>query len=458
MSSYLNKKRGNDTDLFQQYSASILNAIGIPVFISPFSKITCKFCSKEITNNIQFLCPECNNSIFCINCLLSPIFSNSLTWHKHNFHIIDKMNFPLFSLNWSLKEEITLLSLIERHGLDNWEDIADSLKTKTKVECEAHYYSFYYQNKNVKFPLETDIIFIKDPNIGAYVINNEILLRNNTKVQVKMNEIIKNQGTIPEISNSKGNKAIRNIKKQDNNDSSYANSIQGYWPKRFEFDIEYLNEAENDIAELEFLEEDTEEDRKLKFKMLELYNSELDERQKRKEFVIGRNLLDIKKQINFEKKLPRDEREIYNCLKPFARFLSPVEFQDFFEGIIIEKNLRQRIEQLKNLKAQGCKTYEDVVNKTKIEMKRKHSKKKSLHKDPNNINCMIAETCGIGNNIKNFLITSNTEILENANEKEKSFAKRIGISKEEYNNIKKQIALTVLEERNIRGKKYNIMQ
>ena len=192
--------------------------------------------------------------------------------------------------------------------------------------------------------------------------------------------------------------------------------------------------------------------------MLELYNSELDERQKRKEFVIGRNLLDIKKQINFEKKLPRDEREIYNCLKPFARFLSPVEFQDFFEGIIIEKNLRQRIEQLKNLKAQGCKTYEDVVNKTKIEMKRKHSKKKSLHKDPNNINCMIAETCGIGNNIKNFLITSNTEILENANEKEKSFAKRIGISKEEYNNIKKQIALTVLEERNIRGKKYNIMQ
>ena len=86
---------------------------------------------------------------------------------------------------------------------------------------------------------------------------------------IEWNEIIKNQGTIPEISNSKGNKAIRNIKKQDNNDSSYANSIQGYWPKRFEFDIEYLNEAENDIAELEFLEEDTEEDRKLIKELIE---------------------------------------------------------------------------------------------------------------------------------------------------------------------------------------------
>ena len=69
---------------------------------------------------------------------------------------------------------------------------------------------------------------------------------------------------------------------------------------------------------------------------------------------------------------------------------------------------------------------------------------------------MIAETCGIGNNIKNFLIQSNTEIIENSNEKEKSFAKRIGISKEEYNNIKKQIALTVLEERNIRGNFINV--
>ena len=159
----------------------------------------------------------------------------------------------------------------------------------------------------------------------------------------------------------------------------------------------------------------------------------------------------MKKQINFEKKLPRDEREIYNCLKPFARFLSPIEFQDCYEGIIIEKNLRQRIEQLKSYKAQGCKTYEDVINKSKNEMKGKHNKKKSIHKDPNNINCMIAETCGIGNNIKHFLI-QNTEALENGTDKEKSFAKRIGISKEEYSNIKKQIAITVLEERNIRGK------
>lgn len=456
MSNLLNKKRNNENPFcYDQTLDNSINTLVISNILSPLSKKSCKFCLKDITNSVQFVCPDCNNSFFCINCLLSPIFNDNLSWHKHKYQIVDKMNFPLFMHNWSLKEEISLLSLIEKHGLDNWEDIADSLKTKTKYECEAHYYSFYYHNESNKYPLLSEIIIEKCPNTGRIYSNTNTVIQNAQKEKKKIEEVLSNQGTIPEFTNSRGTKTIRNIKKKENDiDIAITNNIQGYWPKRFEFDVEYLNEAENDIAELEFLDEDTEEDRQLKFKMLELYNQELNERNKRKQFVIERNLLDVRKQASFEKKLPREEREIYNCLKPFARYLTPSEFQDFFEGIIIEKNLRQRIEQLKAYKAQGCKTYEDVQKKEKSYTKLSH--KKNSGRDPNNINCMIAETCGIGNNIKNFLIQSNTEIIENSNEKEKSFAKRIGISKEEYNNIKKQIALTVLEERNIRGNFINV--
>ena len=67
--------------------------------------------------------------------------------------------------------------------------------------------------------------------------------------------------------------------------------------------------------------------------------------------MIERGLLDVKKQMSFEKKLKGDDREIYNCLKPFARFFpSQVEFSEFYEGLVLEKNLRQRLSQLKAYK------------------------------------------------------------------------------------------------------------
>ena len=55
--------------------------------------------------------------------------------------------------------------------------------------------------------------------------------------------------------------------------------------------------------------------------------------------------------MSFEKKLKGDDREIFNCLKPFARFFpSNVEFIEFYEGLVLEKNLRQRLSQLKTYK------------------------------------------------------------------------------------------------------------
>lgn len=46
----------------------------------------------------------------------------------------------------------------------------------------------------------------------------------------------------------------------------------GYHAKRNEFDPEYDNDAELPLAEMEFKETDTEAERELKIKMLEIYN------------------------------------------------------------------------------------------------------------------------------------------------------------------------------------------
>ena len=143
-----------------------------------------------------------------------------------------------------------------------------------------------------------------------------------------------------------------------------------YWPKREEFDIEYLNDAELELSELEFHDDDTKEERNAKMKILQIYNRELDERAKRKQFVIERNLFDIKKQIAFERKLSKEDRDIYNCLKPFARFVKNEQFHELFEGFVLEKNLKLRLNQLNYYKSIGCNTYEDIQRTIEEEAKK----------------------------------------------------------------------------------------
>jgi transcriptional adapter 2-alpha len=50
------------------------------------------------------------------------------------------------------------------------------------------------------------------------------------------------------------------------------------------------------LADMEFFDDDTTENINLKNNVIELYNARLDERIRRKKFVIERGLLDLKKQ------------------------------------------------------------------------------------------------------------------------------------------------------------------
>lgn len=222
---------------------------------------------------------------------------------------------------------------------------------KAKLECEAHYYNFYYKDKNDYLPSNKDVIINK-----KIEIIEDKAKENNDLEQKEIKRLSQNVGKIPEFTTNKDNKnnrsrsVAKNRNRKDQTAITSASEVLGYWPKREEFDIEYLNDAELEIAELEFLEDDSKEERELKMSVLRVYNAQLEEREKRKKFVIERNLLDIKKQMNFERKLSKDDREILNCLKPFARFMDNSQFFEMFEGIVLEKNLRQRLNQLKQYK------------------------------------------------------------------------------------------------------------
>jgi len=61
---------------------------------------------------------------------------------------------------------------------------------------------------------------------------------------------------------------------------------------------------------------------------LEIYNKRLEERRKRKQFVVERGLLDLKTLTLLDRNYSKEEKDIYELLKPIARFNSPKEHEE----------------------------------------------------------------------------------------------------------------------------------
>jgi hypothetical protein len=73
-------------------------------------KTHCEFCKKDITKTMKIMCAECQNLVFCIDCIVSGENNNPEKHHRHDYHIIDKLSFPIFSEDWSANEELLLLN------------------------------------------------------------------------------------------------------------------------------------------------------------------------------------------------------------------------------------------------------------------------------------------------------------------------------------------------------------
>ena len=150
-----------------------------------------------------------------------------------------------------------------------------------------------------------------------------------------------------------------------------------------------------------------------------------------------------KKQINFEKKLLKEDREIYNSLKPFFRFVTNEQFNTIYEGAILEKNIKLRLNQLKYYRDLGCKTYDDIQKEIE-KMNQKLNKKENKNKK--DIKNNFSE-----NNIKKFLRNSKNNFdlglgEEEVLEAEKKFLEKIGIPRITFNEIKKKVKKEMIEE------------
>ena len=362
-------------------------------------KLNCYVCNKSIINQIKIILDPnyskeknfqkgLNFNALCVKCFVFKTKYNSKekanyvinemtlnTYKFTNYKIINKLSENLFTEDWTLGEEIKLLGAIERLGLNNWEEISKILG-KGKLECESHYYTFYYKSKNDFLP--------NDKIINKNINNNNspnILSQNKKQENEYLNKIKQNIGYIPFSENNKQNRSLskNNIKKdqQDKNKPVNQNiyDILGYWEKRKDYDIEYKNEAEIQMSEIEFLENDNPENININYKNLKNYNNILDEREERKNLIIEKNLFDVRKQISFSKRLSKHDREIFQILKHNMKYLTKEQFLYIFENNILEKNIKTRLNQLIYYKNLGCNTY-DEIQKYINEIKRENIKNK----------------------------------------------------------------------------------
>jgi len=137
-----------------------------------------------------------------------------------------------------------------------------------------------------------------------------------------------------------------------------------------------------------FVDNDKPDEVATKMKILEVYNLRLDERIKRKKFIIERDLLDLKKQNMLDLMRSKEEKEIRNLLKVFARFSSPEEHEKLVQGIYREKMLRQKIEELRVYKRMGLKTFEEV----ELYLKEKRNKDEAYQKKLKMAEAILCET------------------------------------------------------------------
>ncbi|KAL4151200.1 hypothetical protein PRNP1_008149 [Phytophthora ramorum] len=326
----------------------------------------CLNCQKDLARNIRITCTECRPQPpfeLCVECFAVGV---ELGEHKqsHKYSVSDCLAFPIVherqtaesaaaapaavgtnaaaiptaisdaaNAVWTADEELLLLEGIEMFGMGNWKDIAEHVVSKSDKRCERHYLTSYLGHKDLMPKFIGDVVEESKEEVQKQQMTTE-------EKAAEMN------ATSDQLMQRGGPPGERNGPSQ----------LAGYMPLRGDFDVEYDNEAEVIMADMEFSDADHPAERELKLKVIQIYNQKLANRIERKKFVVERGLLDYKLHQHTERKRPKEERELLAQVRPFARFQTPGEHEKFVEGLIAAMRLKKQILLLQEYRKNGVRT------------------------------------------------------------------------------------------------------
>jgi len=148
--------------------------------------------------------------------------------------------------------------------------------------------------------------------------------------------------------------------------------LAGYMPRRGDFDMEWDNDAEKMIADMEFSSDDSPEDQELKLEVIRIFNTKLDERERRKKFILDRKLLNYREHQAKMWSLPPDERHLVHRMRMFARFHTREEHEAFVQKILEAKRLRKEIAKLQMYRRMGIRSLADAEKFEVDKMRREY--------------------------------------------------------------------------------------
>lgn len=313
----------------------------------------CDYCQKDISNCLRISCAVCPEFDLCVECFSVGV---ELKGHKndHDFRIIDNMHFPFLSDDWGADEELLLLEGLEINGYGNWEDVAEHITTKTKREVEEHYMKYY--RTTPAWPL-LDLTKVLSSRADVMRLNG-----------------LPYRADAPRADSSSSTSKKSNPKFQPSH--PVRPDLSNLMPFRGEFEIEWDNDAEMPIKDLEVDSRDTQDEKDIKVKLFQLYNLRVEEREEKRRFVLERGLHDVKRISAQDKKRQKEEKDLYAKTRKFATLLTQAEWDDYVKNILAEKLLRAKISELQNLRTNGVRTLADADIYRKEQKKREADKNK----------------------------------------------------------------------------------
>ncbi|KAF2763204.1 transcriptional adaptor 2 [Pseudovirgaria hyperparasitica] len=301
-------------------------------------KFICDVCSADITSTVRIACDTlCENFHLCV-----PCFSEGKTTHNHDpqthkFKVQEQHSIPIYTEDWGADEELALLEGAETYGLGSWADIADHIGGyRTKDEVRDHYLETYINSSKFPLPEHADI---NDKELSTRIPREEFQARKKRRIEERKEEA---KNAPPATPKQKPTASVPS-----------CHEVQGYMPGRLEFETEYFNEAEEAVQHMQFepgdgLNEHGQEEPEMHLKMtvMDIYNSRLTARVERKKIIFEHKLLEYRKNQAQDKKRTKEQKDLMNKAKPFARMMKHEDFEEFCQGLEYEHDLRLAITQL----------------------------------------------------------------------------------------------------------------
>jgi len=329
-------------------------------------RVHCNYCKRNVSDQVYIKSAVCEDVDICLECfsvgveIKDPKRTDGKHLHRNsaNYRVMERLDFPIIVDNWTAREELALLDGLDTYGLGNWQEVSAVVGTKTRNECELHYFAYHINTKN-GIPL---------PDLSRATDKKTFVKQEPLDFTECIESAIAGAGRVPgKLTLTEWKKHMIETKGITRENIRYyedkpAGSDQvGFMPARGDMDVEWDNEAEHLICECVFDEKrDTEQDKELKMKILEAYNWKLEERVRRKQFILDRNLLDFKKQQAQDRRRTKEEREMWTQMRQFCRFWPQEEHEEYMRGVILERKIRRRIEQLQQYRLAGLHTFAEA--------------------------------------------------------------------------------------------------